>query len=332
LFAYGNGPKLVAQLAGHLTGQEAQIVRTVLDLDHLKAVSAALRTSDKGIHMEAKVQLAADHHSLVYGLIRTTPLTKRSMAHVPSGVAALALLGMNPPAPPVSGTPGAQHLTAMDIGRELFGNIEEIALFLMPSTAQSSAGAMPDVGAVIAVSDAVKSEALWNQILSLVSIAAPAAAQTAAEVTVGDYRGREYRFPDVPPITIVRLKDRAIVVGTRGAVAAAIAAGTTEKSIARDPAFGSLISSLTPSASKAVLVHVGRLLPIAAAFDGHRQDPTLAKLGTLMSDLTVSLMTDEQPTEFSMHLHISGLPEIHKVVRALSESAPRTVGVGPGAR
>ena len=56
----------------------------------------------------------------------------------------------------------------MDLGRELFGNIVEASAFVLPASASQPGGPpIPEVGIVLAVRQPEKSEALWNQLLTL---------------------------------------------------------------------------------------------------------------------------------------------------------------------
>ena len=135
-------------------------------------VSAVMGTTENGVHAEASVSLSPGHNSLAYGLVRTAPLTGRSLEYVPGGVAVVALLGLDPAGETAPGSgPGAPSLSAMDLGREVFGNIEELALFVLPPGREGGAARppIPEIGLVVVVKDPAKSEALWTwQSLSLI--------------------------------------------------------------------------------------------------------------------------------------------------------------------
>ncbi len=104
LFAYVNGPQAVKQLGPQLRGHEGAIARALLDLDHLQSIVALVGTTDDSIRLRAQMNLMPGHHNVAYGLIRTAPLTRRSLEHVPKGAAAVVLVGMNPPADRGSGS------------------------------------------------------------------------------------------------------------------------------------------------------------------------------------------------------------------------------------
>jgi hypothetical protein len=320
LFVHVNGPRMRAALK-EINGGEAPQVNAVLDLDHLEGLTAALRTTNNNVNLEVKLTLTEGQRNLVYSLIRTAPLSQRSLAHVPQGAALVALLGLNPAGPSVEqGSPSAsdaapQAVAAMDLGRELFGNLEELAFFVAPSEQPG----LPQIGVVLAVRDAAKSEALWGQLLALPALFAPHV-QPPRDVTIEGRPGKQYLLSDAPPLALVRLEGSAIAAGTESAVAAAARTGEGNR-LANDAQFQPLLSSLTPDSSKAVLVHVGRVLKVAGAMDRGRDGPQMARVGELLDRLAVVIVTQEGPTELVLQAAVSGLPNVPKLVEALS--APR---------
>jgi hypothetical protein len=214
----------------------------------------------------------------------------------------------------------------MDIGRELFHNIEEVAVFAAAPAESSQPQKPPEMAAVIAVKDVAKSEALWNQILTLASIAGARQAKPPADVTIEGAAGRLYSFDGFPAVAIVR-GPRELIIGTQAAVAASIKADRQRQSIASDPAFAPLLARLTPDTSKALLVDVGRAVEIAGAMSGG-QPRELRDIAPLVRDLKVSLVTDEAPNQFTITAELSGLPkfrDIHALLRA--QAKPGRVAV-----
>jgi hypothetical protein len=299
------------------------MARMLLDLEHLESLSASLGTTDKGIHAQAKVVLAEGHRNLAYGMVRTAPVTRRSLAHVPAGAAAVAVLGLNP-ASQAADKAGAQppSLTAMDIGREVFANVEEISLFVLPAERGESPRNLPEIGVIAAVKDPAKSEALWDQLLSLAAMFAPQVAQTPREIEIEGRKGKEYQFQDAPPIVVVRIGERAMAAGTKGAVSAAIRAQGSE-AITGDPQFKPLLDGLKPESSKAVLVHAGRAVGIAASTMPRERDE-VRQIAALIGDLRVMVVTNEAPNELSIQASASGLPNLNAIVHAaLAANQPR---------
>jgi hypothetical protein len=327
-FLYVNGRRAVEVAGPHLRGQEAMMARMFLDLEHLESVSASLGTSDKGVHAQAKMVLAEGHRNLAYGMVRTAPLTRRSLAHVPAGAAAVAVLGLNPAAlsPEQSGAQ-PPSLTAMDIGREVFANVEEISLFVLPAERGDSARAIPEIGVIAAVKDPAKSQALWDQLLSLAAMFGPQVAQPPREIEIEGRKGKEYQFQGAPPIVVVRVGDRAMAAGTKGAVSAAIRA-EGPYAITGDPQFKPLLDGLRPESSKAVLVHPGRVIGIAAATMPRERDQA-RQIAALVGDLRIMVVTNEQPNELSIRAAAWGLPDVNDIIQAAiaAHAPPRNASV-----
>jgi hypothetical protein len=326
LFAFVDGPKAVKRLSPMLAGQEAAIVRTLLDPEHIESLTVALTTSDAGIHLRVRLSLMSGHHNMIYALIRTAPITKRSLEHVPQGAAGVLLVGLNPadqsaPSAPAAGAPPS--ISAMDIGREFFHNIEEVAVFALAPSGTASRAPIPEIGAVIAVKDAAKSEALWNQILMLVALAGKQPAKPPTEITLEGKSGRTYQFEGLPSIAVVRA-GRELVIGTEAAVAASLKASASQQSIAQDAACAPLIGRLTPDTSKALLVDVGRAVDLAAGLSRGRQSQEMKQAGALVRDLKFSILTDEAPNQLTLTAELTGLPKFRDIVSMLrAQSANR---------
>jgi hypothetical protein len=309
LFSYVNGRQLVLQFGPKLRGQDARIANTVLDLEHFDSIVAMLGTDDDGVSLRTQITLKPGHHNLAYAMIRTAPLSRRSLAAVPPGAAAVAMIGLNPPSADADHGPSNSTASVMDIGREVFANIEEITLFALPSAGAGAKRPTPEIGLVFAVKDAAKSEALWNQLLVLPTLLGAPGVQAVREVTIEGQGGRVYQFPNAPPVVVVRTAANDLVVGTEGAVAESLKALAAKNAIRSDASFAALLDRLTPSSSKALLLDAGRAVQMATAMSGE-DNREMIMAGMLLKDLKVSLVTDETPTQFGFTVQATGLPNV----------------------
>ncbi len=317
-FAHFNGPQMLKQLGPMLRGNDAMIARSVLDLDHLDSFDAILGTTDDGIQLRTQLNLKPGNHNLAYSIVRTAPLSRRSLTAVPQGTAALAMIGLNPPGD--AATSGGRSeknssVSAMDVGREIFANIEELAVFALPSAESGSKQPpMPEVGMVLAVKDAAKSEALWTQLLALPAMFGAPGATPAGEVTIEGQTGHKYQFPGGPALVVVRTSGNLVVAGTQPAVTASLKALAAGESIAKDSAFQPLVAKLTSNSSKAVLVDLGRVAQMAIPKSAAgTQKAALA--GMLLKDLKVSVVTDESPEQLRFTLQATGLPNLPALIK-----------------
>ena len=209
----------------------------------------------------------------------------------------------------------------MDIGREVFANIEEITLFALPSAGAGAKRPTPEIGLVFAVKDAAKSEALWNQLLVFPTLLGAPGVQAVKEVAIEGQGGRVYQFPNAPPIVVVRTAASDLVVGTEGAVAESLKSLATKNAIRSDASFATLLDRLTPDSSKALLLDAGRAVQMATALSGG-DNREMMMAGMLLKDLKVSLVTDEAPTQFGFTVQATGLPNVPAIIKTDSSPAP----------
>lgn len=319
-FGYVNGPAIRQQVVGMLRGEELQILNGLVDLQHLESCTLAIGTTEAGPHARLQVDLREGHNNLVYGLVRTAALTGRSLDAVPAGTPAVAVLGLNPATDRSPGDeqpkPPAQ-ITAMDIGRELFGNIEELALFLQPGGQASGPVPIPDAGLIIVSQNARTSERLWNQLLALPTLFFAPHVQGPVDVQIGDLTAQEYRFPAGPPVVVTRLGESGMVVGTQAAVQAAVEASTSGASIRTDEAFHTLTERLSETSSKALLVDVGRVMQEVARLAPPQAARELPLIAGMFEGLQVSLITEETANSLAVRLEATGLPDVPRIVATI---------------
>lgn len=322
-FVYVNGPQVVQHLNPMLRGREAMIARSALDLEHLDSFVALMGASDDSVLLRTKVSFKPGQHNLAYGLVRTAPLTQRSLAAVPSGAAAVAMLGLNVPGQPADEKATASDgFSAMDIGREVFANIEELAVFALSSSVTApKQQPIPDVGLVLSVKDPARSEALWNQLLALPALFGAPGAQPVGETTIEGQNGHIYQFPGMPPLVVVRSSRGNIIAGTEAAATASLKALATNTTIASDGSMKPLLERLTTSSSKAVLVDVGRVLQmILPKSERDQQKATLASM--IAGDLKLSVITDESSNQLCLTFQAAGLPNVPALIKMTTTNRP----------
>lgn len=323
VFAFASPQKAVKTFEHMLQGEMA-LARMVLDLDHMQYVSTALMATDNGLRTKLNVKFSDDHNSFGYGMIRTVPLSRNALSHVPAGSVAVVGMGLNPKLLLAAQAAGEQQLSALDIGREVFANIEELGLFVMPSTTGGH-DRIPNVGLVIASSDVDKSESLWNQLLSLPALMDLDEGPTAKSIKLEGIDAREYTFgdDDIPQLIIARLGDNAMVAGTRDAVAAAIAAGKNGQTLANDSRAAAFWEANSEFTSKAAFVHAGRALKLAASMSNGRDADEMRMISEVLQELVVTMVVNEAPAELEIQTDLVGLPQFADVVKAVAKFQPQ---------
>jgi hypothetical protein len=324
-------PMIDSLMAKELRAQELIAARTVLNLQAIECATFALGATEDGIRGQAAVRFRPGHQHLLYGLIRTAPIGEGALRLVPADAAAVAAIGLNPPAGrgDKNESAGASQLALMDIGRELFANVRSISAFVMPSKSE-----LPDVGVIVYAQDGSKSKNLWTRLMSMPAQFGAVPASAVKEATIRGRAATQYAYPDAPPIFVVQPNDDALVVGTAGAVEASLAALDDGKSLATQAKGAGLIDGATPATSKAVFVRGGQLLKCARPHMGEHERRELAAVVPLLDKLNGSLTVDEEENELRLQVQVSGVPRVGDVLRAVGsrqDAAQQTARFEPPA-
>ncbi|MCH8199570.1 MAG: hypothetical protein IIA54_05830, partial [Chloroflexi bacterium] len=159
---------------------------------------------------------------------------KSVFEYIPEGAAAFAAVSLNEPTYSIGQTPKADGdsppiVTAMDFGRELFGNIVSLSVFVLPpdDSAVRGPGSIPDVAAVITVNDPTKSEALWTQILGFASMATGRSTMEGASEKIEGVLVRSYTMKGGVSVYLGVTDHQLIISPSKAAIARAIRAPLT---------------------------------------------------------------------------------------------------------
>jgi hypothetical protein len=310
-------PILEGLMRHEMRDDEFMIAQTLLGLRHLESASLSLGATDNGVCGEAAIRFKQNHQHLIYGLLRTAPIGQTAFSLTPKDAAVVAAFGLNPPGPAVPTTDSAAHaapgIALMDIGRELFANVQSITVF-----AQPGAGPIPDVAAIVHARDGEKSELLWNQLLSLPMLFGALPPQSMSEIEVGGRQAKQYQFPQAPPIVVVQPNSDALLVGTAGAVEAALSASDTGVAVDQHPQLGPLVRQTSDTTSKAVYVSASGVMRCAQSVVGPRELREMQQIAPLVENLTYAFTVDEAPTQLSVQLEVSGLPKVSDALKTAS--------------
>lgn len=111
--------------------EELAIVNTVADLAHIERLLLQLSMQDNDVALDVDLTLDEQHQCYPYNIARTPALSSKDLAMVPSDAIALASFSLGDPDSPTAekfqGT--LRQMTGLDIGREIFANIQQINVF-----------------------------------------------------------------------------------------------------------------------------------------------------------------------------------------------------------
>jgi hypothetical protein len=329
VFAFVNVAKAVESSIPFVRGDRDAargigMARAMMDIDKMRSVCLSIGSNEQGLDAEFTMSLEEGHNNMVYNLVRTPPLNGRSLECVPAGAAAVLALGINP-ASDEAGREQAltkantlQGITGLDLGRELFANIEEIAAFIVPG--QRTGGEIPDVGLVITAADPQKSELLWTTLLSLPY---KFAGEPMAEPVLRDIEGvpvNVYPMPEGGPSLHVAQVRNSLVIGlTEVAVKASIGAQRGGQSILKDEGVKAATDRMTEDTSIVLFAHAGRCAEIATQFCSEDEVAEVRQVAQIAGSTILTVTVDESPTRFRVSGNLGGLPQAKDAIRVFSQ-------------
>lgn len=320
-------PMVKMAVAGSGGVREMAMADALLDLDSFQSLVGQVGVGDDGVEMELALRLDAGHRSLVYNFLRTPAVDKGMLRCVPEGVAAFAVGALNAATAGLDddgspGEAGAAVVTALDIGREIFGNITSFSLYAAPPVGDSvrAGRPIPDVGLVLRVKDATRSEALWTQMLGIASLAGGGGNVEGDAATIDGVRVRSFGFPGAVTVYFGTVGHDVLIGSSRSALARSIGAKRGGRSVLDDASFADALQRLGPRSTKGVFVHAGRCARIARPFMQGEDAAEMDRFMDKLSDTVISLAVEHSDRVLRVSAGVRGLPEVGDVIAGLIEA------------
>jgi hypothetical protein len=313
-------PFITMGIAGSAGQQELAMAQAILDLGSLQSMTGKIALGADGLGLNLALRLDEGHKNLAFNFFRTPAINHETLKCVPQGAAAFGIGALNA-APSRFGGGSATGdarpaISALDLGREVFCNITSIAAFVMPPGESGSEGGMPipDVGLAITVNDPAKSAAIWTQVLGFASLATGTGPVEGTPVTIGKTEVRTYRVPDGPVIHFTTVDNDLLIATSRHAMAGAIEARGSGKSVLEDPAFATALKQVGPDTTRALFVHAGRAAEMAKQFVPPQAMKEIGPVLGLLSDTAASMVMDYSDRMFRVSVAVTGVPDVSGLV------------------
>ena len=301
---------LMAEAGKHDPG--ARVLRELLDPASLSTAALRLTVDEEGLELAASLELREDHQSLGFHLLRTARLDAAALDAVPVGAAGFVALALNDVGSGSGSAPGRTGVSMLDIGRELFANLDTLTLFaLEPAGAPQG---MPDVALVLTVDDASRSREVWSTLLGLVSVASGAGATVeGTPFTVAGVEGTTHAMQGGPALHVVAHERHLILSPSLRALGAAIAS-TSGASIRRDTELAAEVAALPEHAVLAAVLAPARLMRALAPFMPPHERDALAPIAEALAATNTSVVLDHGPARLALRVRVNGLPRIERML------------------
>ena len=324
-----NVPEAYARLLKTLPANQVPPQLQTLDgLANLKSIDdiiVTLSLRETNIALEADVRFKPGYQSLAYSMIRTPSLNKAALKVVPADAVALISFTLG-----AAGTPQAQaasdqikQATGLDLGADIFGNIEQISLFVVPlrePVPPPGPGVAPVAKSIVLAltgRDPERTQKLLMALLKMANLMAPETEQPPTgtsrfEIALSGGL-RLFGHTNEANKTLVLSLNPQIVEQS-------VAAAQQEASVLNRGPLHDSLATLSPTASKLVVLNGGAALRIieqnstfSSDEEGRQTKQCTEELTKAFSKTTIRLLTNEAPDSFGIRLSLSDLPPIQQI-------------------
>ncbi|MBP7049415.1 MAG: hypothetical protein KBE65_00205 [Phycisphaerae bacterium] len=326
---YGQFMKMVPpdQIPEHI-----QIANGFVDFQNVDDLIASFSLRETGAALDANVNFKDGAKSMFYNLIRTPNLSRDALKVVPAQAVALVslTLGGADSAQAQALSAKIKEKTGMDLGPQIFGNVEQITLFAAPSKNVVAAKDSPIPAAVQALGLAITSRnpSQVHQLLTtllqtanLLSQDAPAIpASGRFDLTLGNGMKLFGNTAQANRTTVLAINSQVID--------AAATAGGQNASVVSAGVLQDGLATLPPATSKLALINVAGAIQLASQTAKFPSEEVAAQVRQSLDELakatektTVRLHTSEQDNSLSIRLSINDLPPIQQIIGPIATLA-----------
>jgi hypothetical protein len=311
--------------------QQMQLVDGMVDLKNIDDMIATLSLRETGLALEANVDFKPGYQSLAYSMIHTPNLKKADLKAIPAEAVALLSLTLG-----AAGTPQAQaasdkiqSATGLDLGSQIFGNIEQISLFVV-SPKESVLPQGPQVppiarsiGLAITSQDQAKTQKLLMSLLQMANLVATDGQQAPPatgryEIALGNGMKIFGYASEANKTTVLSLNSQL--------VEQSVTAAKADGSVLSGGSLQDALATLSPTTSKLVVINVGAALQIAEQNSQFSSDEEAQKAKQSMDELikasqktTIRLLTNESTDSFGIRLSVSDLPPVRQLFGPIAQ-------------
>ncbi|MDD5064551.1 MAG: sugar-binding protein [Phycisphaerae bacterium] len=319
------------------TGQNPQDIfkaNAIADFNNIDEFILTVSIEPNSLVSKANVLFKDGHHCIAYDIIRTPNINKAALESVPSEAIALVSVALSRDNVAQVDTvrEKIQNVTGLDIGREIYANIEQVTIFAMPADGNSAGwGSFSPacLGLAVTSHNPEQTRQILAMLLGTVNAINNNQSSGSVDANAGKFKigmesGKElYCYMEqVGNTTILSLN--------RGVVDASIAAVKSKNSVCTAGPLAPAVNKISPTTSKLVLVNVGGAIRMAgpainigSLSDEQRNQMNVAieQLARSADRTTIEIRTDEQVNSFALNTSITAIPPLNEVFGPVSQIA-----------
>ncbi len=288
---------------------------------------------ENGIAVETNISFNDGQHSLAYEMIRTPNLNRSGFEAVPSQAIGLISFALGEAESAQAQAVGQkiQNMTGLDIGKELFANIKQVTIFILPidspsgQTNMQMPPAASSFGLAITSHNPQQTRQILIQLLSAVNLIAAESINEASEPVDGKY---QIELVDGQKLFCYMDQDNKVNVVSFNpdAIEASISAIKNHQSALTVGPLQEHLGQMSPYTSKLILINVGGAVRFAESNMGPMADAnnikeSIAQIATSCDKTFFQLCTTEKPNNLNIRADISGIPPLNNLLVPLMKLA-----------
>ena len=300
--------------------QQVHMANGLVDFKNVDDLIASLSIEPTQVALEVNANLKEGHNCVAYNLIRTPRLSKTALSAIPADAVAVLSVALGEPDSAQAQAVSEQILnaTSLDIGRELFANIEQITLFARPMVGGMSAqeGEIPPqlktLGLAITSANPQQTKQIVSSVLRSTNLVLTETEPVNGryEITLTNYQSIYGYMDPAKKTTVLSFSPDVITTAMAG-----LKQASAGKSVLRSAA-----DALPESTNKLIMVNLAGAVRFGLANTDVPDDETgnqireaMAKLADVSEGATIQLRTSEEDNSFGIRLTASNLPPVGKV-------------------
>ncbi len=318
--------------ADQIPGQ-IRLADGVADFENIDDLIVFFNIQEDGIALEHNIAFKDGHNCLAYNMIRTPNLSRAGFEAVPSeavGLLSIAL-GQAGSAQGLAASKSIKNFTGLDIGREIFANIEQINLFALPpdsSSNGSNIGAPPiaaNIGLAVTSRNPQQTRRILTQLLTVANLVTGQSDDGQPADDTGKYQIGLVNNQKLH-CYMNQMNKTTVLSLNPDVVETSVSAIKRRRSVCTSGPLNEAVSKLSPSISKLVLVNVGGGIRVADAYltttYNNPQNPAhklYAQLAQTFDKTSIQLGTDERINNLNVRFSIDQLPPLDNIFPLLMQ-------------
>ncbi len=319
--------QLAQMLGSENTPQQLQMADRFVDFKNIKNLIAFLSIEPTGLALEANIAFNEGHNCIAYNMIRTPNLSKKAFQAIPPEAIGLLSFALNDVNSVQASSVGKQlqSMTGLDFGRQIFGNIEQVTLFLLPSdsiTVQNNNQGLyfaSKIGVAITSRNSSQTRQLIEQILTMTGLVSRDSANSQPVQATGKYT---INLTNGMKINCYQNQNSNLTVISLNPelVDASINAIQSQKSALTAGPLQKQLSAISPNTSKILLLNLGGMIQINMVTVNAGSEESTNNLRNLFGQVAagfketaIEIRTKESQNDFNIRASISDLPSVSVV-------------------